>query len=158
PPFTAGQLGTALHFDGATNYVDMGDPADNHLDIGANATIETWVKFDSLPSGNFYTFASKDVGGGSQDKWIFGYANNYGGILNATMFHINGINGSVFLQSNSWTPVIGQWYHLAVVKSGTTYTFYRNGVADGTVNSINVPDVASSFLLGQSEGGFRFAG
>ena len=159
-PFTSGQLGNALQFDGSTNYVDMGNPADHHLDLGTNATLEVWVKFDAVPSGSFATFMTKDAGSGSLNKWIFGYANNYGGISNATMFQIYTTGrGSVFLHSNNWTPTVGQWYHIAVVKAGNNYTFYLNGVANGTTSTtIAVPQVASDFLMGQAEGGFRMQG
>jgi hypothetical protein len=158
--YKPGRLSNAVSMDLVNTgvYADAGDPPDNHLDIGASATVETWVKFDVLPTNNFYTFIAKDVAAGNLNKWIFGYANNFSGVANATIFHINGVNGSVMVRSNAWTPVIGQWYHLAVVKSGTSYTFYRDGVADGTSTSINVPDVNGPVTLGQCEGSFHLAG
>ena len=67
-PATTGKIGNALSFNGSDNYADMGDPADNHLDIGTNATIEAWVKFDSIPSGTFATIGSKDAGGGQYEQ------------------------------------------------------------------------------------------
>ena len=33
----------ALRFDGVNDFVDMGNPADDHLDLGTNATIEMKV-------------------------------------------------------------------------------------------------------------------
>src|SRR5262249_33299142 len=67
--------------------------------------------------------------------------------------------GSVFLKSNNWTPTVGTWYHLALVKSGTSYTFYRDGVADGTASTATaVPTVASTFQLGRAEGAFYLNG
>src|SRR4029078_8466855 len=74
PPALA--TGKALVLDGANDYVDMGDPAGNALDLGANATLEAGVKLDALPVNTLWTIAGKDVGGGTQNKWIFGYANN----------------------------------------------------------------------------------
>ncbi len=60
--------------------------------------------------------------------------------------------GSIFLHSNPWTPAIGQWYHLAVVKRGNQYTFYRNGAADGTDSTaVAVPHVNYAMLMGRSE-------
>ena len=150
----------ALQFDGSNDYVDMGDPVNNSLDLGAAFTIEAWVKFNALPSYNLATIVSKDQGSGSNNKWIFGYANNYSGITNATFFHINNpSNGSIFLSSSAWTPVVGQWYHLALVKNGTNYTFYRDGVVDGTASTaIPIPDVASTFQVGRAENTFYLNG
>ncbi|HYV34555.1 MAG TPA: LamG-like jellyroll fold domain-containing protein, partial [Gemmataceae bacterium] len=152
--------GSSLLFDGVNDFADMGNPANGSLNIGANATIETWVKFNALPVNTLATFASKDVGSGNQNKWIFGYANNSSGIPNATFFHINTTTGtSVFLKSNNWTPTVGTWYHLALVKNGTSYTFYRDGVADGTSSTaIVVPAAATTLQLGRAEGGFYFNG
>jgi autotransporter-associated beta strand protein/parallel beta-helix repeat protein len=151
----------ALEYDGVQDYVDMGNPSNGSLDLGTNGTIEAWVKFDSLPSYNFMTIASKDVGSGNQNKWIFGYANNYSGVGSATFFAIDdpGV-GSIFLSGNSWTPVVGQWYHLALVKSGNSYTFYRNGVLDGTASTtIPVPNpIGAHFTVGQAESNFYFHG
>ncbi len=152
-------VGHALGFDGVNDFVSMGDPASNTLDLGASATIEAWVRFNALPSSSLATIASKDQGPGTQNKWIFGYANNYAGVSNATFLHINGPGGSVFLSSSNWTPVIGQWYHLAIVKDGNSYAFYRDGVADGTASTaVAVPDVTAALEIGRAEGGFHFNG
>jgi len=160
PPFVPGVLQTALEFYDTTDYADFGNPTDQHLDLGADATIETWVRFDSLPSGSFASFVSKDIGPDDQNKYIFGYASGYGGIGNALMFHINSpSSGPIFLHSNSWIPSIGVWNHVAVVKVGDSYTFYLNGVADGTAaTSASVPVVAADFIMGRAERGFELAG
>ena len=154
-----GQHGNAIDFDGADDYVDLGDPGGSLFDLGEDATIETWVKFDSLPNGSFSTIAGKDEGGGGRPKWIFAYANDYAGISNATVFHIYGAYGSAWLTSEAWTPELGRWYHLALVKSGNAYSFYRDGQIHGTDSTtVSVPDVNYSLLLGQAEGQFRLDG
>ncbi|MFZ4765909.1 MAG: LamG-like jellyroll fold domain-containing protein, partial [Roseimicrobium sp.] len=161
PSFVTGQLGSALKFDGTTNYADFGNPADGHLDMGTDATIETWVKFSGSVSATSATFASKDEGGGPLNKWIFGY--DFSGSLGApgsTVFYFfSPGGGNVTMASNAWMPVIGQWYHLAVVKSGNSFTFYRDGVADGTATATAaVPVVNAAFILGQAENAFPLNG
>ena len=110
-PFFSGKLGDAVNLDGAGENVSVSDPTDNHLDIGANATMEAWVRFDALPNNTFATILSKDEGGGNTNKWIFGYARNYSGIANATMLLINtpsGGDGSAAIQrldAHPW-PVV----------------------------------------------------
>lgn len=155
--WVTGKVGSgALSFN--FDYVDMGNPTTNSLDLGKNATLETWVKFNSLlPSGNLETFMSKDVGGGN--KWFFGLGNNYGTCtVQGLVFHINGPS-SVFLCSSSWTPATGTWYHVAVSKSDGNYTFYVNGVAVGTSSTgVSVPTVAADFIVGWSEGNLGLSG
>jgi len=100
--------GSSLLFDGANDFVEMGNPANGTLDIGTSATLEAWVKFNALPTNSIATVASKDVGGGNTNKWIFGYANNFAGVSNGTFLHINTASGAnVWLKSNSWTPAVG---------------------------------------------------
>jgi hypothetical protein len=149
----------ALHFDGQNDYVTMGDPAGNELELGSQATLEAWVRFAAVPSYSLATIVSKDQGPGWQDKWIFGYADNYG-VTRGTFLHITDTGqGSVFLGSDEWTPVVGQWYHLAVVKDGNEYVFYRDGVPDGTAAAtFGIPDVAGAFEVGRAEGSFHLHG
>ncbi|MEX2188872.1 MAG: right-handed parallel beta-helix repeat-containing protein [Pirellulales bacterium] len=152
--------GYALAFDGMDDYVAIAEPTDGSLDLGTSATLEAWVKFAALPNNSLATILSKDQGGGQQNKWIFGYARNYGNIANATFFHINSpAGGAVFLTSNPWTPDIGRWYHLAVVRSGNQFDFYRDGVLDGTATTaFAVPQVAYPVEIGRAEGFAYFNG
>ncbi len=169
-PFVDGKLGTGVSFDRApiplqqAPAIDMGDPADNHLDITGNFTIETWVKFNSLPQeGEGFAFVSKDVGPGITNKWIFGYANNEAA-PNKTFFHItNADGGGVWAVSSEWTPQVNVWYHLAVTKTVTptnsVYRFFKNGSQNSITveqtytgnKSIALPDVNEKFLLGRAE-------
>jgi hypothetical protein len=152
-------VGGALDFNGNSDFVDMGNPAGNVLDVGTNATIETWVRFTALPS-DLAMIVSKDAGPGNTNKWFLGYASNFDGVSHAAVFGINTPAGGFALPSSStWVPVIGQWYHLAVVKSGNNYSFYVNGALDGTATStVAVPTVPAPFEVGRGEGSFDFDG
>src|SRR5687768_13543116 len=70
-------------------------------------------------------------------------------------FHINSPTlGPIFFNSPGASPVdVGEWNHLAVTKSGTTYTFYIDGVSLGSVtNSHAVPAANAPLTIGQFEG------
>ena len=41
------------------------------------------------PTNSIATIASKDVGSGNNPKWLFGYANNYGGVLTLKFVRAN---------------------------------------------------------------------
>jgi hypothetical protein len=143
----------ALNFDG-DDHVDCGkDPS---LDITDAFTIEAWVNFAETPPQVQWegpTIVSKDEGGGVNNKWIFEYRNG------RTVFHIGPHSPICRMSSNEWTPTPNQWYHLAVVKSGNTYTFYRNGVLDGTDSTtMYVPIINAPLEIGRAEGTCYFKG
>ncbi len=160
PVVQAYAAGRALDFDGAEDRVVIADPGNGTLDLGAQATIEAWVRFDALPVNSIASIATRNEGPGNLDKWVFGYANNYFGVANATIFHINSPStGPIFLASDAWTPNVGQWYHLAVVKSGSSYAFYRDGAAVGTAStSAAMPSPQAPLIFGETENGFRLNG
>ncbi len=155
-----GKLGNALAFDGTSNYIDLGNPSNRQLGIGEKATFEAWVRFDALPVDSPATIIGRNDGPGNLNKWVFAYAYRYAGVSNATVFHINSpSNGPIWLQSKPWTPAIGRWYHLAVVKRGNRYTFYRDGAADGRDSTTSpVPSVYYALLMGHSEQSFWLHG
>jgi hypothetical protein len=71
-------------------------------------------------------------------------------------FHINNPGvGVVFLVQVPFTPSLNQWYHLAVVRSGTTFTILTDGVAAGVDStSIPIPNVNAPLIISQAEGFF----
>ena len=152
-----GISGGALEFDGVDDYVDCGN--DPSLDLTGNLTITAWVNFYVVAPGPYQpdVFVSKDEAGGQYYKWVFGYAQNYDVVSNATYFHINGpppypYNGD-WMISSTWTPALTQWYHVAVVKQNNQYTFYLDGAfygEDGT--SFDVPSVNAPVRIGTGTG------
>ncbi|MEP7263627.1 MAG: LamG-like jellyroll fold domain-containing protein [Bacteroidota bacterium] len=152
--------GTAFNFNGTDAYVDFVDPVNNSLEIGAQATIETWVKFNSITPGSVQTILSKDEGGGSTDKWIFCYHYDYFISHHGLAFHINDAGGSnQWIYSDSWLPLPKTWYHIALVKNGNQYTFYVNGTGYGTTtNATVINDVNFNLTAGYSEGNFYLDG
>ncbi len=152
---------SALAFDGVNDFVDMGSPADNRLDLKFNSTIEADVRFTALPNGNLATIVGKDVGSGNQNKWIFAYASNYGGVASGLVMLVNNASANQYslVASDAWTPTVGAWYHLAVVKTGSTYAFYVNGSAMGSAVSVaNANSNSGSLVVGRAESQFGLNG
>src|SRR4051812_17069226 len=160
-PYVPGRLQSALDLGNGSRFVEVDDPADRHLDVGNGWTIEAWVNFNNVPTGDMQTIASKDEGPGDSNKWILSYCADYAGVLRATMLHINlpGV-GAAWLASNQWVPVPHVWYHIAVVKTNGDYVFYRDGVADGVAHTdVAMPTVIQAPLqIGSAEGGFALDG
>lgn len=138
-----------LHFTGH-NWVTVPDSADWTLG-SADFTIELWASFDTADSGSVgepgHIFIGCDEGPSTRNKWFFAWG---GGVLN---FHVNGPGvGAQFFPLVPFSPVVGAWYHLAIVRSGTTFTIYINGVAAGSSeNAVVIPDPNAPLTLGQAE-------
>jgi len=117
-----GKFGSALKFDGVDDYVEVGN-----IGVTGDWTVEFWVKLDTVTpiiqypigtgpgawygSGTFVAFAWES------DKW---------GVY----------DGASYILGSAVSANV--WYHVAVSKSGTTYTLYLNS---GYENSGTLADV-----------------
>jgi hypothetical protein len=112
---TSPKFGTASgYFGGSGEYLSLADSAD--WDFDADFTIDCWAKFNST--------GSMDIAGNGYDTgWLLAY--DTAGLLK--FFAANSERSS-----HTFTPVVGTWYHLAVVRSDDDITMYVNGVSIGT--------------------------
>ena len=123
PVPTAGHVRGALGFNGS-NYVSVADSS--AWAFGANnVAIETGAQFSAPPGGSVghpeCIFVGRDEGGGGRNKWFFALG---GGML---YFHVNApATGGKFLPLVPFTPIVGRWYHLAVVRSDQRRTAIRS--------------------------------
>jgi hypothetical protein len=137
--------GTALQFVGGS-YVDMGA-----IPIPADFTIEAWVHPGS-ENGETYVVAEDERNQG-QGQFRFGLAN--GGELFFVMSDSGGsshglYNGGYELHTTS-AITIGVWTHVAVVKSGASFTLTVNGASAATFTA------DASFVHGGPAVNFRVA-
>jgi len=145
-----GMVRGALRFDGKNDYVAVADS-----DIWAfgadDFTIELWANFDKRGSGSLShpgdIFIGNDEGPRNRRKWFFALG---GGVLN---FHINGPGiGPKFFPRVSFSPIVGQWYHLAVVRKGSTYTIFVDGTPGGSAKNTDVIlNPNAPLTIGQAE-------
>ena len=122
--YVTGKLGSnALSLNGnSANYVNT--PYVLNPQSG-NFTATAWVKLVSAISGRAYFILHQNTLSGTGRGWL--YRNGAGKIAC--------ILGNAELASASTLPADGNWYHVAVVKNGTTgnnIQLYINGVADGS--------------------------
>src|SRR5205823_4743698 len=134
-------------------YVSM--PDSDAWAFGNYFTIELWANFNNYPNGDVGhpdggVFISSDECGGNMNKWFLAAG------AESIGFHINDpVNGPVFLVNGAFNPVPGVWYHVAITRSGDTYTIYVNGQAVGTDTcSRDIPNAAAPLMIGQAEGFF----
>lgn len=125
-----------LHLPGA-GALNCGDSSDFELG-SADYTIEGWFRFKELPqSSDFATlFARWDEDNDDRSLRLrkTGEALNNGNLT----FEIStdGTNGTVSaIHDVAWSPIVGRWYHIALVRaSGTSYLFI-DGLLQGSSQS-----------------------
>jgi len=106
-----------IEFDGSGDYLSIPDSSD--WDLTGDFTVECW--FNLLrTSGDPEGFVRS-----GDNNWYAGYGSDAG---NPKVLWVDD-EGSV---SGTTVLAIGEWYHFAVARSGTTVTVYVDGVAEGT--------------------------
>jgi len=135
-----------FYFDGVDDYlslnasVDFGfsNPSGNSNDF----TIE-WFKYWNSLSGY-------------QTIWSNNYTSSPGLLIqtgNGDGKYRVFVGTQIFQETD--TPVVGVWYHYALVRNGTTYTLYRNGDANGSATSSSAAGSGSDVAtIGQGNGSF----
>jgi hypothetical protein len=124
--------GSSMLFDGSGDAVTTPDAA--NLRFGAGTfTYEAHVRFVSLPTaGNGMTFMQKGVVASSNFECSFTISNT-AGTYNLKLFSSTSGSGvTTTSTSSAWAPSLNTWYHVAVVRDGTTIRFFVDGVAFGT--------------------------
>jgi hypothetical protein len=122
--------GTSIKLTNATNS-NIYIPATTDLTFGSNDfTIETFINFTTLPATNDWsTIVARWYITGTK-SWLFALYNDAG---NYKLELATGDSSSqVVALSNTLTISTGTWYHIAVVKSGTSAYFYLDGAPVGT--------------------------
>jgi hypothetical protein len=102
-------------------------------------TIEFWVYCSSTVATQQAIFANAPVG----SSWG---ANSFGIYVSASKFQFwaNNFNTGAALITGTTTLVVNTWYHYALVRSGSTFTQYVNGVSDGTYTNAATIDNGTS--------------
>jgi hypothetical protein len=131
----------SMYFDGTGDWLASPYVAGLH-DLTGNFTIEFWVYFNSQTSVNdlVATANNNSFIGASKSGWV------------VAVNSANGIRFS-YQSNNSWVfdTVLGQtisnttWTHIAIVRSGSTITGYKNGTASGTTITSSAALVSNTY-------------
>lgn len=144
----AGLVGGSLHFNGVDTYAAAPD-SDLWAFGTGEFTLELWANFDVPAHGSMGhpgdVFVYHGNGPGLQDKWFLALSSTD---LEFGPYTVSTAEGT-FAPLAPFAPVVGQWYHLAVARSGTDYAIYVDGVlAAAATNSAVLPNPNSLLTIG----------
>lgn len=106
----------ALEFDGAGDYVQVASPGASF--VSGDFTVELWLNADTWESPGWNSLVSSRTG--ITYNWQFIYI--YGKL---SVWVSGGANQIYF---DGITPSINKWHHLALVRNGTLWMLYLDGV------------------------------
>jgi hypothetical protein len=150
-PYTFTANSNSVYFDGTGDYLSIAD--NTALDMEANDfTVELWFYPTATPSNNNTLFAKRTT------------TLNFGSF---TVYFANSLTPSVLVTVNdsSWgintsssiACVLNSWNHVALVRNGTNWRLYINGLygVNATLSG-TVPNNSAAFTIGAggAEGGF----
>jgi fibronectin type 3 domain-containing protein len=157
---TAGKHGTALSFDGTSNYVDLGNATS--LNTTGSLTVSAWIKASSFPFDDAAIVSKRDntEHGFQLDTTVDRGPRTIG-------FKLSDANGNLFARYGATTLAANTWYYVTGVYDAVHRTLhvYLNGQLDdgdlvGTVAGSQTPSTRDA-QIGQRPGypgTFNFAG
>ncbi len=146
------KFGTASgFFDGTGDYISTADSSDFAFGTG-DFTVDFWVKFNALPpSGNYMPLFSQYQD--SNSNWQYLYVYNSGSTYSLNYWVGSSGANIIYVNGGLSGLTTGVWYHFALVRSGTSFLMFKDGVQiASTVDNDSVPDYAGSFVIGAHSG------
>lgn len=147
---------SSLLLDGNSDYVTVPDSAD--WNFGSDDfTIDFFTRFNST-SGNQGFFGHL----ADEDNYFVFYKLE---TVHKLLFQakIGGVQKAYYVMSSNWSPSADTWYHIALVRSGTSIKIFIDGVSqtltESTAISTNdLGDVAATVHVGGSSNGYLLNG
>ena len=138
------KFGTAsLLLDGNSDYATFPENGGNDIDGGGNWTVEFFWRFVNKTSPSTQEIISKGAG-----LQIYTINGSLGFALSANN------SGTYFINSTGGTTLDNDtFYHIALVKNGTSYKLYLNGTSDlSATSSSNIDTGGYPWFLGTLSG------
>ena len=132
--FIAGKINNSVSLNGTSGYVAM--PLVFNPGNQTDFTVTAWVRLDDVGSGS-PTIIQQQDGSGTGRGWL--YRNSSGRL--ATFL------GGAETASTA-TLAIGGWYHVALIKTGSSLQLYVNGAANGSPATRTVESCIGAMRIG----------
>jgi hypothetical protein len=143
---------TSMHFDGTGDYLSVADHADWEFNSG-DYTIDLWVKHTDHTGTEGYVWQYE--GGGNANYMQFFHQENSG-----LRFFMDQSSGGYSVDTGHGGAIKDtNWHHIAMVKYGSNYTIYKDGINVKSVTStIATPAYSGALIIGDSYGSGDFDG
>src|SRR3989344_4471496 len=147
--YSTGKINKAFPFDGVNDYINVPDSVS--LDYPLQSfTIEGWINTaNSDPSVPQYLISHFTNSAPGTPSYGYAFALNTCGAGTICAF-------DSFTKTWSGVPsgiTANTWYHVAMVRTGTTIIFYVDGASPGTASvQQNIGDTAAPFRIGARSG------
>ena len=144
--------GASVLLDGTGDYLTTPDNADFSFGTG-DFTIEMWVNFSVATSGASYSLLTQGLSAFNSNAGFY-FARHSSNNLRF-IFTDDGTGTSGYkICDTPFTPTTGVWYHLAVVRNGTSIKTYINGVSSGSLtSSAAIYNSTRAVVVGADESG-----
>ena len=137
-------------FNGSSGYLSIADNAAFTLGTN-NFTIEAWV-YPVSAFANYTTIIAQSNNGTASSQAFDILVTSTGAILVEVY-----IGSTAYTITSSTTLSLNAWAHVALVRSGSTFTLYINGISVGTLtNAGSVNDSAVALTIGAETTPFRY--
>ena len=145
PAWTIGNLGTALHFDGTNDYVEIPfSPSLDLLDENKPFAVSLWFEVDTLPTlttRDHFIILSQNAEIGIGRGWLY-----IDEVTNEIRTNLNYVE-----LSSRVVPKIGAWYFVVLNYDGTNLGLYVNGEPKISIPTIVDEDAGGSYLIGTNK-------
>ena len=148
---------TSAYFDGTGDYITLADSADWAFGSG-NFTIDMWIN-PSAAQDNYDALYTQYIDGMNNILFDWGVS----GKLRFRTRLAEAYSAYYSLTDNqTWTT--GTWYHVAVVRSGTSLYIFKDGVSQSltettAIGANTLPDLAADLCIGgRQDNNYYFTG
>lgn len=140
----SGYFGGAFHFNGGTNYMRTPDSDDWNLceNVTDNYTIDLFVNHNDHAETEDYLSQFVD----DDNHWRFMHVHGEG--LRFTLT----VNGSVVIQLTGNEIANSDWHHVSLIKVGSDYALYLDGINVARVHDTSVTNFTGSLYIGSKDG------
>ena len=132
-------------FDGSGDWISTPDSADFTIGSG-DFTVDFWYR--PAANGVRHYLTGQMASSGAVSVTSFAIQRTLSNVFSAFI----GIGGSPTALTGTTTTTVGQWYHVALVRTGTTLKLFVNGTQEGGDGAASgtINDVSATLSVGRS--------
>jgi len=152
--------GASLLLNGSTDYVTLPD-SDSWYFATGDFTIDFWVRFATLPTPTEIQLILNQGTGAGNPQIQVGVRND-GGTYIWRLYGYTDASNSVDVSQNAAVALaINTWYHIVMVRNGSNFYIFQDGVQCGTtqVSTYSFANCDTTLHIGSDfSGGYYFNG